>query len=111
MSKYIFLMFIAVIISSFSQILLKKSTKKQYSNFIFEYLNPYVLSGYAMLLLSTVVVLLAYRGMEFKYGPIIESLGYILVMVLSYLFFKEKISKKKTLGYALILIGVIIFNI
>lgn len=110
-NKYIILMFLAVIISSFSQILLKKSAKKEYNSFLQEYLNPLVIIGYGMMFISTFTVLLAYRGIDYKNGPIIESLGYILVMVLSFVFFKEKISKKKLIGYVLILLGVIVFYI
>ena len=60
---------------------------------------------------STVTTLLAYRNLEFKNGPIIESLGYILIMFLSFWFFSEPITVKKALGNALILIGIIVFYI
>lgn len=109
--RYILFMFLSVIISSFSQILLKKSAKIEHKNFFQEYLNPLVIIGYGMMIVSTLTTLMAYRGMDYKNGPIIESLGYILVMILSYLFFREKISKKKIIGYFLILLGVIVFYI
>lgn len=63
-----------------------------------------------MMFVSTVLTLLAYHfGVEYKNGPVIESLGYILIMILSYLFFKEKITKRKIIGNALILIGIVVF--
>lgn len=99
----------AVIISSFSQILLKKSAKKHYSSFVREYLNPLVIIGYGMMVVSTLLIIAAYHGLDYKNGPIIESLGYILVMVLSYLFFKERVSRRKIMGYALILLGFVVF--
>ncbi|MBR1707616.1 MAG: multidrug ABC transporter [Clostridia bacterium] len=111
MNKYYILMISAVIISSFSQILLKKSTKQHYDSFITEYLNPFVILGYTMMIVSTLLIIAAYRGLDYKNGPIIESLGFILVMILSYLFFDERISQRKLLGYILILLGVIIFYI
>ena len=109
MSRYMLLMFLAVIISSFSQVLLKVSTRKQYKSFVREYLNPWVMAGYGMMFVSTFLVLLAFRGMEYKNGPVIESTGYIFVMLLSNVFFKEKIDRRKLFGYALILSGVIVF--
>ena len=99
----------SVTIASFSQIILKIAAKKTYSSVIKEYLNPHVIIGYGMMVLTTVMTLLAYRGLDYKNGPVIESIGYIFVMVLSSIFFKEKITKKKLLGNILILVGVFVF--
>ena len=112
MNTYIYylIMLLSVTIASFSQILLKKSAMKKYSSFIKEYLNPYVIVGYGMLFGSMVLTIIAYSGVEFKIVPVMESVGYIIVMILSLLFFQEKITKKKAIGTMLILLGVIIFN-
>ena len=109
MSKYVCLLLLSVFIASSSQILLKKSAVKKYNSIIEEYLNPLVIIGYGMMVLSTITTILAYRGLEYKNGPVIESFGYILVMVLSYFFFKEKITKKKLIGNAIILLGIFVF--
>lgn len=103
------MLFLSVIIASFSQILLKKSAKKQYDSFLKEYLNPYVIIGYAMMVASTILTILAYTEVAYKNGPVIESLGYILIMFLSFIFFHEKITKKKLLGNLLILAGIFVF--
>ena len=102
-------MFMSVIVASFSQILLKKSAQKKYDNILKEYLNPYVVVGYGMMVGSTILTILAYRGIAYKNGPVIESLGYILIMFLSFIFFKEPITKKKVVGNLLILLGIFIF--
>lgn len=109
MNKYMLFLLASVTIASFSQIILKIAAKKTYSSVIKEYLNPHVIIGYGMMVLTTVMTLLAYRGLDYKNGPVIESIGYILVMILSSLFFKEKITKKKLLGNILILVGVFVF--
>lgn len=111
MNKYIVLILIAITISSFSQILLKRSALQKHVGFLDEYLNFRVVFGYGMMLLSTLLIVLAYRGTDYKNGPILESLGYILVMILSFFFFRERISKRKLCGYILILFGIIIFYI
>ena len=108
MIYWIFLL-LSVTIASFSQILLKKSAAKEYDSVIKEYLNPYVIIGYGMMVGSTILTILAYKGIEYKNGPVIESLGYILIMVLSFFFFKEPITKRKVFGNLLILLGVFIF--
>ena len=102
-------MFGSIILSSVSQILLKISAKKSHSSFLKEYLNPLVIIGYGMMAAATLTTIAAYQGMDYKNGPVIESLGYVLVMILSYVILKEKVTKKKIIGYAMILAGVAIF--
>ena len=112
MNKYLpwILILTSVIVSTFSQIILKKSAKKQYSSALREYLNPYVISGYGMMVLATIFTILAYKfGLEYKSGPVIESLGYVLIMFLSLAFFGERITKKKLIGNALVVLGIVIF--
>lgn len=96
-------------IASFSQLLLKKGAQNHYANVIREYLNVWVITGYALMVVSTLLTILAYRGLDYKNGPIIESLGFAFVMILSRLFFGEKITGKKVLGNMLIFAGILIF--
>ena len=109
MIKYWIVLFLGVIVSSASQMLLKKGATKKYDSVILEYLNPWVISGYGLMVLSTLCVIFAYRGVAYKNGAIIESLGYLLIMFLSRLFFGEKITKKKLIGNLVILAGVLVF--
>lgn len=104
-------MFMSVIVASASQILLKKSADKKYDSIIKEYLNFNVIVGYGMMVGSTILTIIAFKGIAYKNGPVIESLGYILVMVLSYIFFSEPITKKKVFGNMLILLGIFIFYV
>ena len=109
MNNYIWFLLASVTVAAFSQILLKMSARKTYPSVIREYLNPHVIIGYGMMVLSTVLTILAYRGLDYKNGPVIESLGYILVMILSLIFFGEKITRRKLLGNLLILAGIFVF--
>ena len=109
MNKYFLFMFASVILSSISQILLKISARKSHSSFLKEYLNPLVIIGYGLMAAATLTTIAAYQGMDYKNGPVIESLGYILVMILSYFILKEKVTKRKIAGYILILAGVAVF--
>ena len=95
MNGYYVLGLLSVTIASFSQILLKKGAMKQYDSFIKEYLNIFVISGYVMMFGSVFLTMIVYRGMDFMNVPVLEAVGYVLVPVLSYLFFKEKLTKKK----------------
>lgn len=111
MNKYFILLLLSVLVASFSQVLLKKSALKKHSSFIREYLNIEVISGYGLLVISTILTVFAFSGIDYKNGPVIEALGYVFIMFLSLWFFGEKITKKKLLGNALILLGIFIFYI
>ena len=108
---YYIVMVLGVIIAGFSQILLKKSSMKTYSSHIYEYLNPYVIIGYGMMVVSTVCTLIAFKGMAYSSGPVLESLGYLFITILSMGFFKEKLTLNKVVGNMLIILGIVIFYI
>lgn len=99
----------SVFVASVSQILLKKSSLKKYSSVILEYLNPYVILGYGLLVVSMFLTILAYRGLEYKNGPVVEALGYIFVLAFSRVIFAEQISKRKLMGVLCILCGILAF--
>ena len=96
-------------IASFAQVLLKKSAQKEHGSFIKEYLNPYVIIGYMMMFCGMLLCVIGYRHVGYKNGPVLESLGFVWVVILSRIFFGEKITKKKILGNVLILAGIFIF--
>lgn len=101
----------SVTIAAFAQILLKKGAEKTYPSFWRQYVNAFVIGGYGLTFLSLFLTTLAYRGLEYKIVPIVESAGFILVMFLSRLFFKEKLTPKKILGTCIILIGIGIYHL
>ena len=111
MVKYYLIAIISGILSSFSQVLLKKSAQKEKKTVIGEYLNILVIAGYAITMLCMLLTIVAYKGIPFKYGAVLESLVYLYIMILSKIFLKEKLTKKKILGNVIIVLGVIIFSL
>ena len=109
--KYVLILIFSVLVSSVSQIILKKSSVEEHKSLIREYLNFKVILGYGLLVLSTILTVIALKGISYKSEPIIESIGYIFIMILSRIFLKEKITVRKVIGNALILIGILVFNI
>lgn len=99
----------SVTIASFSQVLLKMGAGKSYPSKIREYLNFYVITGYGMLFISMVLTIVAYSHLSYLSVPVVEAVGYILVPVLSYFIFKEKLSKRKVLGIIFILAGIVVY--
>ena len=111
MIKYLSFILLSITLSSFAQMLLKKATFFEYSIKIREYLNFYVISGYGLMFISSILSVLAFKGLDYKVGSALESLGYVFVLILSYLFFKEKLTKNKILGVCIIALGIVIFFI
>lgn len=109
MNGYYALGILSVVIASCSQILLKKGAMKKYDSFIREYLNVYVISGYIFMFGSVFLTMIVYRGMNFMNVPVLEAIGYVLVPILSYFFFKERLTKKKMAGIACILAGIFVY--
>lgn len=100
----------SVLISSISQILLKKSADKTYDSRLKEYLNPLVIIAYGMFFCSMMITMYCYKYVDVSAGPIFESAGYIFVGVLGYIFLKEKFTAKKIIGMLLIMLGIVIFS-
>ena len=106
---YVLLMVAAAFLAAISQILLKKSAEKQHKTMAGEYLNLYVLSGYALLVLSLLMNMWSYQGVEYRFGPVINASSYIFVLVLGHLFLKEKITARKLWGNVLIIAGILVY--
>lgn len=106
---FIALMVFAVFISSVSQIILKKSANKTYKNIFYEYFNAPVIISYTVFVLATLINVVCLRWVPLSYAPIIESTGYIFILMLGKIFLKEKISKQKLFGVGIIILGIIIF--
>ncbi|MBQ2093746.1 MAG: EamA family transporter [Ruminococcus sp.] len=100
----------SVLISSISQILLKKSADRTYDSRLKEYLNPLVIVAYIMFFCSMMITMYCYRYVDVSAGPIFESAGYVFVGILGFIFLKEKFTAKKTIGMVLILLGIVVFS-
>lgn len=106
--QYMLLFLVSVFISSVSQIILKKSADTEYANKIKEYLNIRVIGAYGCFFGATVMTTLAYKGVPLSVGPLLEATGYIWVIILGYIFLKEKITRRKILGMLMICIGIFV---
>lgn len=100
----------AVFIASVSQILLKKSANIERNNILKEYINLHVILAYILFVFSLLLTVYSYRVIDLKYGAVIQSLGYVFVLILSRIFLNEKLEKSKIFGITLIILGIIIFN-
>ena len=111
MTTYILIFISASLISAFSQILLKIAARRTYSSWIFEYLNPRVISAYAIFFLATLLTVYCYKVVPLSLGAMLEASGYVFVTVLGRLIIKESVPKQKIIGMALVICGVIVVAI
>ena len=100
-----------VIISSISQVLLKRSADLNSGSFFKVYCNWRVLLAYSIFFLATIFSLIAYKHIPLTFGPVLETTEYIFVALLGYFVLKEKINKSKLIGLIIIIVGVIVFTI
>lgn len=111
MTKYVFIALFSGILSAFSQVLLKKSSTIERNSGLKEYLNLYVVFAYGITFICMILTVVAYRGLPFKYGAVLEPLAYVYVIILSRIIFKEKLTVKRIFGNVIMVCGVIIFSI
>ncbi|MBR2823854.1 MAG: EamA family transporter [Clostridia bacterium] len=103
---YSLLILISTLISAISQVLLKKAALIHYDTWYRGYLNLRVISAYAIFFLATLMTVIAYRVVDVSSGTLLETSSYIFVFAFDVLFFHEKMTGRKLLGAALILIGI-----
>lgn len=108
---FVFLMFLGTFFTASSQVLLKQSSKKTYKHPIFEYLNWRVVLSYGIFFGVLLLNTYAYTKVEMKYGAVIDTFSYILVLILSSVILKEKITRGKLIGNGIILIGILIYTL
>ena len=107
---YYLLVILSVLSAAGAQMLLKQGAKKEYSSLLRQYLNPWVISGYGIMGASLLLnIFCLSHGVQVKEVSVIESLSYLFVPVLSWLFFKEEISWRKAGAITLIMLGVVFF--
>ena len=105
------LAFLAVCVASVSQILLKQSAQTEHKNIIYKFLNWRVLLGYALLFGTTIINVFAYRGVELKVTPMIESTGIIWVTILAVFLLGERPTKRAILSIIVTIVGIIVFSL
>ena len=107
---YAGIMALSVFTASVSQVMLKRASMREYASPIKEYLNPLVITAYAIFFGTTILTVLAYKVVPLSLGPVIESTSYIYVTVFGVLLFKEKLNIRKLVSLALIVGGILVYS-
>lgn len=101
---YLGLFLMSILIASYSQILLKKGALEKNI-----YINKYTIVGYTLMVVSTLFTLVGYKGISLSLSQMLQALSFITVAIFSYIFLKEKVTKRMIIGTILICIGIIIY--
>ena len=90
--------------------LLKEGARQEYAQWWRQYMNGWVLGGYAIMFVTMIINIFAMsKGVQVKEVSIIESMSYLFVPALSFVFFKEKLTWRKITAILIIITGVIVF--
>lgn len=108
---YYLIMLLGILIATFSQLILKKGAVRNYSSIVWEYINIYTFIGYGMMFVSTLCSLIAHKVVPVSYAPVWNSCSFILVTIVSRIFLKEIPTKKKLIGLAIMVVGIIVFSL
>lgn len=107
---YHLLVILSVFLAACAQMLLKQGARQQYVTWCRQYINGWVIGGYAIMFGTMVMNIFAMsRGVQIKELSILESMSYLFVPALSFVMFKEKLTWRKILAIGIIIIGVIVF--
>lgn len=87
------------------------AAQDSHKNVIGEYLNVKVIAGYILFFMCTLLTMIAYRGIPMNLGPILETTGYIYIMIFGALFFGEKCNIKKAISLIVIICGIAIYSL
>lgn len=97
-------------VAAISQIIMKKAAMKT-NRGIRKYLKWSIFLAYFMLFATLLLNMIALRFMPYKFAPVLSSLSYVFVIILSKLILKEDITWKQRIGMILIFTGMGVFGL
>lgn len=108
-TPFILLFLFSVFLSSISQIFLKKAAAQKHRSVWEEYTNKFVIIGYGLFFLCSILTMIAYKGIPLSLGTALETTGYLYVTLWGTVILGEKLTKKKCLALCLIIVGILLY--
>ncbi len=109
MILYVVFLLFSNFVGAVSQVLLKKSALEPHKNVVREYLNAKVVIAYALFFAAVFIDLTALKIVPASYVPIIEASSYVFAIILSRVFFNDRIKAKQVAAIALIIAGIAVY--
>lgn len=108
---YVFLILFGTLIAAVSQVMLKIEAGKPHKSHLQEYLNPLVITAYILFVGTTLLSIIAYRGIPLSMGPILEATSYIYITLFGVKIFGEKMNRGKAAALVLIICGIVVYSL
>lgn len=104
-------MLFGVFLGSIAQIPLKNSALEKEYSAIRYFINKKTILGYGLMIIASLLSFVAIRNIELKRAAIIETSGYLFILAISRIVFKEIITRRQYIAALLIIIGILVFNV
>ena len=108
MNSGVLIYLITPLLSALSQLILKKAADNPRFTGIRAYLNLPVILAYGLFFGCMLLNVVALRTLDLTVASVLEASSYIYVMVLSFLFLREKITPRRLLGNLVIIAGIVL---
>ncbi|NLO84862.1 MAG: EamA family transporter [Clostridiales bacterium] len=108
MNSGVIIYLITPLVSALSQLILKKAADNPKYKGVATYLNFPVIFAYGLFFGCMLLNVVALRTLDLTTASVLEASGYLYVMLLSYFFLKEKISRRKLIGNLVIILGIVL---
>lgn len=108
MNSGVLIYLFTTLIAAVSQLILKKAADDPKHTGLSAYLNLPVIFAYALFLGCMVLNAVALKTVGLSLSGVLEALGYLYMMLLSHFFLREKITRRKLIGNALIIAGIVL---
>lgn len=105
------LLLLGTFLASVSQVLLKKAALRHYDSVMAEYLNPLVVLAYTVFVGTTLLGVMAFRGIPLSMGPVLEATSYLYVTFFGVRVFGERMTERKWVALGLILVGIVLYSV
>jgi len=100
----------AILLTSISQTLLRAGARSK-SGSVEIIFNPATMAGYLLFFMVIVLAIFALQAMDLKTVMAWNAATYILTPIISFLFIREPLDRRITAGSAIIVIGLLVFNL
>lgn len=108
MNSGVLIYLITPFLSAVSQLILKRAADNPRLSGIRAYLNAPVILAYTLFFGCMLLNVFALRTLDLTIASVLEASGYIYVMLLSFLFLKEKITPRRLIGNLVIVVGIVL---
>lgn len=83
---------------------------RKFKKLLAEYLNPFTILAYMIFVVATFLTIFSYDEVPLSMAPILGATEYFFVAALSRIFLKEKLTLKKAIGLAVIVLGILVYS-